>query len=162
MRRLPVNTATLLVRRACFDDVGLFDEELTYGEAWDIHVRLAKLWKFAAVPDILAVIHQEGNGISSEPRHVIAGRRRHLEKHGAEIEKWPRCHSRFHITLGVLELRVGNVAQARQDFLQAISVWPLNGRAIVYYLLSFQPRAVRQAFVSLWRRSRPLWQRGYL
>ncbi len=160
MRTLPVNNVTLLVRRACFEDVGLFDEDLVYGAAWDMHLRLARRWKFAPIREPLAIIHRGDDGISADPGRVIIGRRRGLEKHRAEIEAWPRCLSGFHFTLGVLELRTGNIRQARQDLAKALAAWPWNGRAAAYYVLSFQPRALRDWFVSLWRRSRVRWQRG--
>lgn len=159
MRTLPVNNVTLMVRRVCFDDVGLFDEDLVYGAAWDMHLRLSRRWKFAPIREPLAIIYR-GDGISADPRHVIAGRRLGLEKHRAAIEAWPRCLSGFHFTLGVLELRVGNIQQGRLDLAKALAAWPWNVRAAAYYVLSFQPRALRDWFVSLWRRARVRWHRG--
>ncbi|MGH2404607.1 MAG: glycosyltransferase family 2 protein [bacterium] len=160
MRTLPVNNVTLLVRKVCFDDVGLFDEDLVYGEAWDMHVRLAKRWRFAPICDSLAVIHRGHDGVSADPRRVLAGRRRGLEKHRAAVEAWPQCLSGFHFTLGVLELSIGNTQQARWDFVKALAAWPWNVRAAAYYALSFQPRTLRDWFVSLWRRTRVRWERG--
>lgn len=44
---------TTLIRRACFDKVGLFDERLCY-EDWDMWLRIARHYKFAFSPAVSA------------------------------------------------------------------------------------------------------------
>ncbi len=154
----PVNNISMLVRRECFVESGLFDEDLVYGVAWDMHVRLAKRWKFVPIRDPLVIIHRGRAGVSQDPGRVIEGLRRLLRKHWTEIEARPRCHSLFHLMLGVLELNRGNYSQSRNDLARAISARPWNVRALGYFLLSYQPRIVRDGFLSVWRKARLRWQ----
>jgi len=47
---IPVNC--LLIRRDCFDDVGLFDETLTVFEDWDFLIRLSRKYDFLHIAKI--------------------------------------------------------------------------------------------------------------
>ena len=48
----------VLVRRDCFDDVGLFDETLHACEDWDMWLRLASRYEFDFVPEVLVKIRR--------------------------------------------------------------------------------------------------------
>jgi len=49
-----ITCSTVMVRRRCFDDVGLFDPRLRVGEDWDMWVRIAKKYDVAYVERPLA------------------------------------------------------------------------------------------------------------
>jgi len=49
-----ITCSTVMVRRRCFDDVGLFDPQLRVGEDWDMWVRIAKKYDLAYVDRPLA------------------------------------------------------------------------------------------------------------
>jgi glycosyltransferase involved in cell wall biosynthesis len=48
-------TPTYLIRRRCFDDVGLFDESLPARQDWDMWIRLSKEFHIEAVPEVLVL-----------------------------------------------------------------------------------------------------------
>jgi len=162
MRGIPVHVDSMLVRRESLLDAGLFDEDIPFAEIWELCVRLAKRWKFAAIPEPLIVQWRHPAGISRDSARVIAGRRRIFEKHRAEVERHPEFDSLLHLTLGVHELRRRNVAQARRDLARAIRVRPWNFKAVAYYLLSYDSAGVRETFVRAWRLVSPRrrWLRG--
>lgn len=54
MRQGFILTLTVLVRKECFDQAGLFDESLELAEDWDMWLRIGKKYHFDFVPDILA------------------------------------------------------------------------------------------------------------
>ena len=56
---IPVLTA--LTRRACFDDVGFFDERLKAISDWEFWFRLALKWKIVFLPDVLALYRIHGH-----------------------------------------------------------------------------------------------------
>lgn len=146
--QFPVNNISMLVRRACFDDVGLFDEDAPYGVAWDIHVRLAKRWRFLPVEEPLVIIHRPTEGISTDASRVIAGHRYMAVKHAAELARRREWSNRSHFQLGFLELKQGNVAQARKDLLTAIAAWPLRWKPWACFAVTLLPRPARERVVS--------------
>jgi len=53
--RIPLLTA--MVRRRCLDDVGMFDESLTYIEDWELWLRLSARYEVCYSPEVLAIYH---------------------------------------------------------------------------------------------------------
>ena len=51
---------TIVVRRACFDHVGLFDEALQANEDWDMWLRVATRYRFAYVDRVVARFRWHG------------------------------------------------------------------------------------------------------
>lgn len=56
---IPFGTA--VVRKSCFDDVGLFDESIQMGIDWDLWLRCSLSWKFQYVSDA-TYIYREWDG----------------------------------------------------------------------------------------------------
>ncbi len=52
------SASAVLIRKACFDRVGLFDEALHSLEDWDMWIRLAQFYRFAFVPEVLVYLRQ--------------------------------------------------------------------------------------------------------
>jgi glycosyltransferase involved in cell wall biosynthesis len=55
--------STVIVRRDCFDRIGLFAPELRTGEDWDMWLRLSAFYRGCYLPRVLVVYH-----ISNDPR----------------------------------------------------------------------------------------------
>lgn len=70
-----------LIRRSCFDKVGLYDESLSY-EDWDMWLRLAREFEFQHVPGVVARyrIHA-GSATSSRRVQLAEGSLQLLSKH---------------------------------------------------------------------------------
>ncbi len=60
-----IPTLTVLVRKSCIDDVGLFDEsrELIVGEDYEMWLRIAMRYRLAHVPEVLAKYRHHDNNI---------------------------------------------------------------------------------------------------
>ena len=57
----------VLIKRHCFDKVGLFDETLRVGEDWDMWLRLAECYQFDFVPkDVVRVRRHENSAQSNK------------------------------------------------------------------------------------------------
>jgi glycosyltransferase involved in cell wall biosynthesis len=48
-------TPTVVVRRECLDDIGLFNESLRVSEDFNLWLRIAARWEIAVVPEVLAI-----------------------------------------------------------------------------------------------------------
>lgn len=55
--------STMVLRKACFDECGLFDEEIVQGEEWDLLFRIAYHWRIGFVPEPLALYRMTGHFI---------------------------------------------------------------------------------------------------
>jgi glycosyltransferase involved in cell wall biosynthesis len=57
-------TPTVMVRRQCLQDVGLFNESLVVSEDFNLWLRVASRWKIAMIPETLAVRETRPQGLS--------------------------------------------------------------------------------------------------
>lgn len=61
------SNSAVMIKRECFLNVGpLFDENLRCGEDWEMWIRLAKLYSFDHVPELLVYIRRHPNNLSNE------------------------------------------------------------------------------------------------
>lgn len=61
------SNSAVMIKRECFLKVGpLFDEYLRCGEDWEMWIRLAKLYNFDHVPEVLVYIRRHPNNLSNE------------------------------------------------------------------------------------------------
>ena len=82
------STSLFLVRRECFKTCGLFDEELTSFQDYDMWLRIAQRYHFECVEEPLAVVHVHyGSRVSVDLMARSTGLERILSKWGPEIRR---------------------------------------------------------------------------
>jgi len=62
VRNCFIFTPTVVVRRSCLEDVGLFNESLLTSEDFNLWLRIAARWNIALIPEILAITHKRRSG----------------------------------------------------------------------------------------------------
>ncbi len=90
--------SAVLVRRRCFDQVGLFDESLRASEDWDMWLRVAAAVPFGSLPDPLVEyrIH-DGNmsgGVERMLRTQLAVVEKHFGRPAGDPAGWPEDRQR--------------------------------------------------------------------
>ncbi|MCB2408505.1 glycosyltransferase [Hymenobacter sp. BT178] len=82
-----VAAMSVLMRRSCFDKVGLYDESLPF-EDWDMWLRLSREYKFVYSPKVSARYRRHGNAVfDTRKRQMEEGSLMLLNKHrGASPE----------------------------------------------------------------------------
>ena len=77
---------TPLVRRECFDKIGLMDERVPSYQEWDTFLRISRYFEFDFVPEVLAVYYiHPSNRISKGPLQEAAGWAYVFRKHKQEM-----------------------------------------------------------------------------
>ena len=72
LRSCSVFTPTVIVRRECLLDVGLFDETLPVGEDYNLWLRIAARWEVEVVPEVLAIRHVTPGSLSRTSNRELA------------------------------------------------------------------------------------------
>jgi len=72
----PISVPTMLIRKECFEKVGIFDNLLDGQEDWDMWIRIAKCYKFALIKVPLAKrrIHPNRISYDLERKNITANR----------------------------------------------------------------------------------------
>jgi glycosyltransferase involved in cell wall biosynthesis len=142
-----VATSGSLFRRACFDAVGGYDEQLPIWEDIDVAIRLFERYEIIHYAHALYCHrlygHNVSRGIASE--RALFGRRRFLEKHqhscqpGSPLEQALRKDwSQYYGDLGKHYLRKGNRTEARTAFRQALRCH-MSAKMFLRLLRSYMP-----------------------
>jgi glycosyltransferase involved in cell wall biosynthesis len=123
----------ILVRAACFDRVGLYDETLEYSEDWDIAIRLARHFTFQFIDRIVARVREHEDSMTGKhaPQRATFLRTRTgpLDKlfsdpylPAAIVAMQPTAYANVHIFCGRMWLSTGNLGNASREFACAIRV----------------------------------------
>jgi glycosyltransferase involved in cell wall biosynthesis len=147
-----VSTPTVVARRACLEEVGLFNEKLTVSEDFNLWLRIAARWNICFLPDVLAVTHKRSGSLSSS----IAAEER-LENGVRSLQDVQlRCHGLTSTETRALRnalaqriyfygahlLSTGAAQRCRPQLLSALKLRPTHWRALVKLGLSFLPTQI--------------------
>jgi glycosyltransferase involved in cell wall biosynthesis len=152
-------TSCWMVRRNCFDDVGLFDISLPARQDWDMWIRLASKFKVGAVPEVLVEMGEHtGERVRSDPSREIAAHKTIFKKYAHLRKKLP-----FWVSLASLSAmyrRRGRVYLHRQGFrlkaismqVLAIAVWPFCFDSYAALFGALLPPGIRSRIHVAWNR----------
>jgi glycosyltransferase involved in cell wall biosynthesis len=126
--------STVLLRKECFEKVGVFDEELVFGTDYDMWIRISKEFRFEYISDPLVHYYVHDNNLSTNYEIVVRGMEISNRKYEKHFALHRRHHSdRFH-TIGVFYCLSGNIRKGREALLTAIRLYPFDAR---YYFRLF-------------------------
>ena len=122
----------IVARRACLEEVGLYDEELAANEDWDLWLRVARRHPFAFVDRVLAHYRwHDGNltGIGSPDfGAVLAARTRPLDKLFAEPDLPPAvlalrssAYANVYLFRGARWLQAGERRRALRELCRSVT-----------------------------------------
>lgn len=129
-------SSTVLLRRECFDKVGLFDEGLASGVDYDMWIRIAKEFQFEFIEGPLVKYFNHENQLSNNYEIIIRGSEVMLKKYGHLFSLNSKLYSDRYLSLGVLYCHNNNVKKGREAFLKAIKIYPLEIRHYFNFCLS--------------------------
>jgi glycosyltransferase involved in cell wall biosynthesis len=81
MRGVELPCPTITIRRACVDEVGLFDETMRSTEDRDLWLRIALLYEVAFVPKVLAYYRTSPGSMSSNSQRMLEAQLQFIRKH---------------------------------------------------------------------------------
>jgi len=134
-----VSPTCCIVRRECFDMVGVFDEDININvrEDTDMFLRIAKLYKFKYVDECLAIVHHDAPfSLASDIEVVISSLVALFDKYRADIISDKSALTNFNLAIGHNMCKAGKFAEGRKYLWRSIRADPLDVRAYVSYVVS--------------------------
>lgn len=144
-----ISTQTALVRRACIDAHGLFDESLPPLEDWEFFLRLSRHCEAAFVTEVLVEAPFSPDSISKRDGEFIASFQAILEKYAADFAVRPNLLARHLGTIADRLCLAGRWAEGRTHFARAWRHHPRHMGHALGWALAAWPRAYRR--VRAWR-----------
>jgi glycosyltransferase involved in cell wall biosynthesis len=114
--------STVIVKKAYFDLIGGFDENLESCQDWDLYLRLCKICKFGFLVDPLVkyFMNEENDRISNRGKPMISGHEKILKKYEADIAELPLdFKAELYSYIGCIYISVGHRIAGTRKLLQA-------------------------------------------
>lgn len=147
-----VSTQTALVRRACIDERGLFDETLPPLEDWEFFLRLSRNVAAAFVDEVLVEAPFSPDSISKRDREFIASFEAILERYAADFAARPRLRARHLGTIADRLCLAGRWAEGRANYARAFRLNPRHGGHALGWALAAWPSAYQRVHAGRARR----------
>lgn len=122
---------SILLRRAVYDRVGLFDELLRSCEDWDVWLRAAKKYRIIHTTQILTRHRVLPGSMSTNPSRMLTSRLAVLKKHvgdepvSAGVSESHRAYGRAYLASCVEFLQAGNSDRAYECFHMMTNLCPV-------------------------------------
>jgi glycosyltransferase involved in cell wall biosynthesis len=151
-------TSLVVVRKRCFTEVGVFDENLPCFQDYDLWLRIAQKFEFDYIQEPLMKYYRHDYQIWTNLEAIDKGLEILIQKYGQSVKK--RC-SNHYLRLGHRYCLRGDMKKGRRAFVNAITLCPFGTLHYLNYLLSLfgakgfknLKQSKRQVFASLKRYS---------
>lgn len=128
--------SSVLARRECFQNAGLFDESLPSFQDYDLWIRISRTFLIDCISEPLFRFNCHGNRIWTNLEALDQGTDMMLSKYG-HTGVARRNFSYRYLYLGVRHCEAGESIRGRQALRKAISLHPLEARHYFNLCLSF-------------------------
>ena len=133
-----VTASGCIVKRECFDKVGMFDEDLEQAGDYDMWLRIAKEYPIAFINEYLCRWYHHASNISGDELLHQLCRQHVLEKNydpsRISLRDWRHRRSRNLVSLGRAYLKKDQRSCAHRCFRQAIHLTPFRVRPWRHFL----------------------------
>jgi glycosyltransferase involved in cell wall biosynthesis len=118
--------STVLLRRECAMKVGLFDEDMLFGEEYDFWIRVSRQYHFECIGEPLVKYFMHANNASLDYEVVKQGFEAQEKKYGSWFARNRKANGERYLSLGVLFCFSGDMKKGRKALLQAIRLNPFE------------------------------------
>ncbi|MGA1980071.1 MAG: glycosyltransferase [Sedimentisphaerales bacterium] len=132
-----IGSPVVLIKKDCFNRVGLFDERLRNLVDWEMWIRISKLYHFRCVDEPLVIAHYGSDNVSDNSDSLIDALELILEKNRDEFKEEKRLLAGHWINIGKLLVAKGRVEKGRQYIVDALRLYPFSIRLLSVALLVF-------------------------
>jgi glycosyltransferase involved in cell wall biosynthesis len=128
LKKNVVGTPTVVIRKICFEKLGLFDESLPRYQDWDLFIRFAKMFKFRFVDEPLLISHYMTDSITADNIAAINARKIIFNKNYSEIVKDNKLLANFLFDTGTFCCKFGQYEEGRKYIFQAVRAHYMNAK----------------------------------
>ncbi len=153
----PVVTPTVLLRKKSLEEIGLFDESISFMEDRDLWIRLSMKWDFEYIDEVLVKFYMhDRHKLTRNIEAQTLGRETMLERYGNLFSKNKKRYSQYYFTQGMQNFHLKNMKESRKNIMRAIVLYPYSITYYFYFLIlllgssSYQHlRKIKRVFKSL-------------
>lgn len=141
-----VDLSAAVVRRECFVNQGMFDEDLPCFQDWELWIRISRDFEFHYVDEVQAAAYYSENSISIDPHKQIDSLEHILKKHVSDFSVHKKIYGKQIIYLGHLLCSYGDIKAGRKILLEALNARPLFMKIYVFLFISILGSQIYRTF----------------
>jgi len=142
-----IGSGTYLIKKECFDKVGLFDEEVLGKEDWDMWIRIARYYHFDYLLETLVIHYDHPSQMTSNLNKRYIALEKIIKKHENNMRNFPKIYSRHLNILGKLHLLYRKRKKCIYCLLKSIRYNPFKKSSYLYLLLSLLPQFLTKSVI---------------
>ena len=129
-----IGTPTILVKKECFEKVGMFNENLPRFQDWELVLRLAKYYNFKFIDEPLVLCHFTSKSISTNSNALLKAFKIIKEKYFKDLDN--KLLAKHYFRVGNVLCLDGKFKLGRSYFIKSIKLNFLNF-SLIAFLFSF-------------------------
>lgn len=133
-------TSSVVLRRACLERVGWFDETLPSFQDYDLWIRVARGFEFECIPEPLLKYFVHPHQVWTNLDALVQGLEVMLKKYGAAPAFRKKAH-RYFLSFGVRFCERNQFDRGRKAFMRAAAMHPYGLGPYFYFCLAFLGRS---------------------
>jgi glycosyltransferase involved in cell wall biosynthesis len=156
-----VGTPTVMARKRVFDDIGLFDESIRYGEDDNMWIRIASHYEVELIDEILLKVRNHPRRLTLNKSELLEDVQRNVQmlksKYGEKVRRKiekaiPRKIAQVQFAIGYSYYERGGYSDAKKSFRKGAYQWIWYWKNPLYYMLTFIPPRFASLLRSLKRK----------
>lgn len=149
-----IGIQTALIKKECFNKVGMFDEKFPRLIDLELFIRLSKYYYFYRIDEPLVNYFDADKGISSNTESLVTARKLILEKYFEDIKKDKKLLVEHYHSISVILRSIGDFKNGRNYLIKTVKAYPLNVKLLLAVLLSFFGENVYNKVIKIYRKIR--------
>lgn len=134
------SASMVMIKKEVFDEVGLFNENISSLEDWEMWLRITKKYDFDKVEDYLCCLTVHNGNRGKDTSQKLLEKEKDLQvilnRYKKYYEKYPAIKSRLLRYEGTKYILADNLKIGRQKLIKSIKKNPLNIKSYFYLLFS--------------------------
>jgi len=149
-----VTTQSVVIRKKCFKKSGVFEENLSRLQDWELFIRVSKFYNFKYIDEPLLNLYYTSNSISADREAHIKALEIILAKHFEDFIKDKKSLSGHCLRLGILLSSNNNIKKGRIYLIKAVKAYPFNIKLLLIVLLSSFGQGVYNEVIKIYLKIR--------
>ena len=151
---LHIQWQSSLIKRECFNKVGLISESMLYARDWDFFLRISQHYQFLYIDKPLAIIYEQPEGRLSKQERLIVDIQRILKMYFSQIKQDRRVLAKYYFRIAYFSCSVGKIGQGRCYYLKSLRAYPMDIVIISAFVTSLLGSRIHNAAFIIYRRSK--------